>query len=313
MRAAIINSFGGPEVFEISEVPMPTLKDDQVLVKAYASSVNPIDWKQRKGNHKFIMGSNFPITLGYDTAGVVEQVGSKVKSFTVGDEVCGVLNNKYGGAYAEFVVGKEDCFALLPKSIDFYQGAVIPMVGLTVLQAFRKIGLNNKSHIIINGAAGGVGHVAVQLAKLNGAKVTAITSAAHAEMVKEFNPDKIVDYKTIDILASGMKCDIFFDVVGVYSYPETRHLLNNKGIYYTTLPRPKLLKHKLKALFSKGHKVKTSLMKHNAVDLIEVVKLVEDGKLKIHIDKSFKLEEVSEAQAYMQQGHTEGKISLRIR
>lgn len=313
MRAAIINSFGEPEVLEIAEAPMPEINDDQVLVKTYAGSVNPIDWKQRKGNHKFFMGSNFPITLGYDTAGIIEQVGSKVKNLKPGDRVCGVLNNKYGGAYAEYVAGDENCFALLPKSIDFSTGAVLPMVGLTVLQALRKIGLKSNSHILVNGAAGGVGHVAVQLAKHMGAKVTAITSAVHVEMVQQYQPDEIIDYKVTDILSSDIKYDIFFDSVGIYSYPQIRHMLNNGGIYYTTLPRPKLLKHKLKALFSKGHKVRTSLMKHSAVDLIEIVRMAEEGILKINIDKSFQLEEVSKAHAYMQQGHTEGKISLRIR
>ena len=314
MKAAVINSFGKPEVLEVIERPIPKIKSNQILVKAFAGCINPIDWKQRNGNHKFILGSPFPIVLGYDVSGIIDEVGKDVTKFKAGDKVCGVLNNRYGGAYAEYVVGEEKCFTLMKSNMDFTEAAIFPMVSLTVYQAFRdKLKLKRGQSILVNGAAGGVGHVAVQLANHFGAKVTAVTSESHYEFVQNFDPYEMIDYKKVNILKLDKKFDIFFDAVGVYSYLKTKHLLNKGGRYYTTLPRPKLIAHKIIALLSEGYKVKTSLMKYDADDLRQILEWVEKGILKVKIDKTFSLNDIAKAHKYAEEGRTEGKICIQIR
>ncbi|MCG8701884.1 MAG: NAD(P)-dependent alcohol dehydrogenase [Bacteroidales bacterium] len=314
MKAAVINQFGEPGVFEIKDIPAPILKPNQILVKNFASSVNPIDWKQRKGNHKLFLGSPFPIMLGFDAAGIVEKVGAEVSKFKPGDRVCGVLSNPYGGAYGEFVKGAEKCFAILPESIDFETGAALSLAGLTALQGLRdKLNVQKGQKVLINGAAGGVGHITLQIANIMEAETIAVTSKPHFDMVNEYAPDEIIDYKTTNILESKDKYHHFFDAVGVYSFLKTHHVLLKGGTYLTTLPRPKLLLHKCIAPFRQGKKVKSLLMRHSSSDLELLISWVEKGMLKIRFDKQFTLDEISKAHQYAQLGKTEGKIVIKIR
>ena len=313
MRTCVIKTFGGPEVLEIVDTNEPIIKKNQLAIKVEVSSINPIDWKQRKGNHRFILGSPFPITLGYDVCGVVLYVGNDVKKFKVGDRVLGVLDNKYGGAYSEIAVGTEKCFVLVPESVSSIDAAAIPMVGLTALQALRdKANLKKSQKILINGASGGVGHIAVQMAKLMGAHVTVVASKSSAMFLAQFNPDEILNYDDINILELSSRFDVFFDVAGTYSYVRVKHLLNSKGLYLNTLPRPKILLHKTLRIFNHDKRVKTLLMKHNPEDLKIVVDWMVQGKLKVVIDRQFKLSDISNAHKYAQKGHSKGKNVILI-
>src|SRR6056297_868814 len=197
MKAAIINQFGVPDVFKVKAIEKPKIKNDQLLIKVKTVSINPIDWKQRKGNHKFILGSPFPIVLGYDICGEVVETGSEIKQFKKGDNVFGVLDNKYGGALAEFAVGHENCFALQPQNISDAEAAAFPMASLTALQALRdKAGLQKGQSVLILGASGGVGHMAIQIAKIMGAKVIAVSSESSKTFVEQFHPDEFIDYRS---------------------------------------------------------------------------------------------------------------------
>lgn len=311
MKAAIINQFGTPDVFEINEIEKPKIEKDQFLIRVKAVSINPIDWKQRKGNHKYVLGSPFPIVLGYDVCGEVVEVGPEIKKFKKGDVVFGVLDNKYGGALAEFTLGHESGFAIKPASFSVEEAAAIPMVSLTVLQAFRdKVNLKPGQTILINGASGGIGHVAVQIAKLMGANVIAVASLNSKVFVEQFNPDFFIDYKAQDVAALDRKIDVFFDVAGNYTFPKTIHLLNPGGIYLNleyinTLKKMPI--YWMYQLFSKGKKAKSFLMKHNNHDLDIIVQWIVEGKLRISIDKTFNIEQIKEAHEYSQQGHTKGK------
>lgn len=310
MKAAIINQFGKSDVFEIKDIEIPIIKPDQVLIKVKAVSLNPIDWKQRKGNHKYVLGSPFPIILGYDVSGEVVEVGKEIKSFKKGDLVFGVLDNKYGGALAEFAVGHEKCFSLKPKEISYEEAAAVPMVSLTALQAYRDIvNLKAGQTVLINGASGGVGHVAIQIAKMMGAKVIAVASSKSKEFIEQFKPDSFIDYTEMDVLKLDKKLDVFFDVVGNYTFPKTKHLLNSEGIYLNLNYLNSLTKlpvNKFHELFTKK-KAKSFLMKQNSSDLKIIANWISEGKLKINIDKTFKLEQISEAHEYSQKGHNKGK------
>lgn len=310
MIAAVINQFGEPEVLTIQKIDKPIIQTDQLMIKVKTVSVNPIDWKQRNGNHKLILGSPFPIVLGYDVCGEVVEIGSKIKGFKPGDAVYGVLDNKYGGALAEYAVGHENCFDIKPENINEKQAAAFPMVALTALQALKyKANLKPGQSVLINGASGGVGHLAIQIAKLFGAKVIAVASSKSEEFVQQYSPDQFIDYTKQNILDLDKKVDVFFDVIGNQKFPKIKHLLTSQGIYLNlnyidTLKKMPL--YKLHQLFTKK-KAKAILMKNSAEDLQLISKWIKEEKLKVSIDKTFSLEQIREAHEYAQQGHNKGK------
>ena len=316
MKAAIINEFGGPDVFKISDIEMPIVNPDQLVIKVKTAGINPIDWKQRKGNHKLILGSPFPIVLGYDVCGEVVEIGDEIQKFKKGDIVFGSLDNKYGGALAEFAVGHENCFSLKPENISFVEAAAYPMVSMTVLQAFRdKSDLQVGQTVLINGASGGIGHIALQIAKIMGYKTIAVASSNSKSFVEKYNPDLFIDYTKKDLLKTDIKVDLFLDVACNYSFPKTKHLLNPNGLYLnlafidTIKKMPVFLLHQL---FSDGKKGRGVLMKHSSADLDTIAQWIQENKLKVNIDKIFKLEQIHEAHKYAQQGHNKGKNVIVI-
>jgi len=314
LKAAIINQFGNPEVFEIAEMPIPKPGDDQLLVEVHASSVNPIDWKTRLGNLKYILGSGFPIVLGYDVAGKVEKTGKNVTGFKPGDLVYGRLDKKFGGALAEYAVGSANVFAPIPKGLSMEKAAAIPLAALTALQ-----GLRDKTHVTLDddvlviGAAGGVGHFALQIAKIMGARVTAVCSARHQNMINILKPDRWIDYRTTDYLSEGKKYDVIYDAVGKESFLTCRHILKPGGTYINTLPRPKIILHKFLSVFTRGKKVKTLLMKPRADDLLWINEKIKSGQFQVFIDSVFTLNEISAAHERSEMGHAEGKIVIKIK
>ncbi len=314
MKAAIINEFGSPEVFEVKEVTDAQLvKENDVTIEMKASGINPVDWKTRKGNLKMILGSPFPIILGYDAAGIVKKTGSSVTLFQPGDRVHGRLDKKFGKAYAELAVCSENALAKLPKAISFEEGAAIPLASLTALQALRDKGkIKTGQEVLINGASSGVGHYALQLAKYYGAVTTAVCSSRHKKMMDELKPDYHIDYEKIDFTQSEKKYDLIFDVVGKETFLSCKHNLKKSGTYITSLPRPKLLVHKPLAMLL-GKKVKTLLMKPLGDDISFMDELILQKKVKSYIDKIYPLEKIAEAHKYSQTGRAEGKIVIKIK
>lgn len=311
MKAAVINSFGGPEVIEMGEITVPQILKDELLIEVAAGSLNPIDYKQRKGNHKLFMGSDFPIVLGYDVSGIVVETGASVKSFEKGDRVCGVLNNKYGGGLGQFAKGAEKCFVKLSTDIDLKKSASIPLAALTALQTLRdKAKIEAGKKVLIIGAAGGVGHYALQIAALYNTELFALSSNRHKSFIKKLAKCNFIDYTKENISESNQRFDIIFDTIGKYPFLVCRKILNPNGIHVNILPRPKILAYKFLSLFTKGKKARTHLMQHSNKDLKLLINWVEEGKLKLCIDKEFPIEKVSEAHRYMEEGHTEGKILI---
>lgn len=313
MKAATIRKWGGPEVFQIEEIDEPVPQPNQIKIKVFSTGINPVDWKHRYGNHRLIFGSSFPIVLGYDVCGKVVEIGEEISAFKLGDIVFGDLDVKYGRGLAQFAVGGEQSFGLKPENISNEEAGAVTLAALTALQALRnKGGLKPGQTVIINGASGGVGHLAVQIAKILGAKVIAISSTKSKSFVESLNPDRYIDYTQEDILKSGIKADIFFDVAGNQSFLKTMHILNNSGIYVSTLPRPKILVHKLVQPFTRDKRVKTLLRKHNTEDMKLLAGWMKTGQLKVCIDKAFPLEKVSEAHKAAEAGKILGKIVVSI-
>jgi NADPH:quinone reductase-like Zn-dependent oxidoreductase len=313
MKAACINSFGNENVFEIIDNhPVPEPKEDEILIKVSSSSINPVDYKHRMGNHKYILGSPFPIVLGYDVAGIVEKTGSNALDFKPGDRVFGRLNRKYGGALAEYAAASESCFAKLNKNIPLNEAAAYPLAALTALQALRDKGkITAGMQVLITGATGGVGHFAVQIAKLYGAHVTAVCGAGHETILETLQPNEIIRYTESNYINQLKTYDIIFDCAGKLSYRKTQKLINKGGSYISTLPRMPILYHKPLAWLA-GKKVKTLLMKPERSDLELVNNWIMDKKLFVYIDQTFPLDAVAEAHAYAQSGMTEGKIVIDV-
>jgi NADPH:quinone reductase-like Zn-dependent oxidoreductase len=314
MKAAVIYEYGGPDVFRYEEIPKPSMREDELLIEVHAASVNPVDWKQRKGNHKLFLKARFPIVPGYDVSGVVKKCGTKVTKFKDGDEVFCRLTKRFGGAFAEFATARESAISLKPANMDHIHAAGIPMAGQTALQALRdKARIKPGQKILIIGAAGGVGHYALQLSKHFNAVTTAVCSSAHEQLLALLRPDHHIDYRKEDYLGGNILYDIIFDAAGIKTFLSCKRILSPGGIYITVLPRPKLLVHKIVALFTRGKKVRSLLQKSIGSDLEALKKLAEEEKLITVIDSIHSLDKLSEAHRKAEAYSTEGKIIIEVR
>ncbi|NJM97402.1 MAG: NAD(P)-dependent alcohol dehydrogenase [Phormidesmis sp. RL_2_1] len=314
MKAAIIYSYGSPEVLQVAEVARPQPKADQLLVKVFASSINPIEWKIRKGMLKLLTGNNFPIALGFDLSGEVIEVGARVSRFQPGDWVYACMDQLTGGAYAQYAAVAEKVAAMKPANMTHEQAAAVPLAAMTALQALRDKGhLKPGQRVLINGASGGVGTYAVQIAKLLGAtEVTGVCSGKNIDLVKSLGADLTIDYNQQDFTQGTTQYDIVFDVVGNCSVSACRSVLQPRGIYVTTQPSPgNYLRSILSALWP-AQKFKVILLQSKHEDLQYLKAQIEAGNLRSVIDKTYPLAQIAEAHTYAEAGHTVGKTVMII-
>ena len=310
MKAAVINQYGPPEVLQISDIPEPVIEPHEVLVKVMAAAINPVDWKQRQGWHKLFLKAHFPVVLGYDISGEVVECGDEVRKLKPGDHIYGRLTRRFGGAYAEYAAASESAIAIKPDDLSWEQAAAVPLTAISALQSLRdKCKIKKDQEILLIGAAGGLGHFVLQIAKSLGAKVTAVCSSRHKTMMDELAPYHHIDYTVTDYKTAGKKYDVVYDSAGKESYRTTKKIIKRGGQYLTTLPRPKLLAHKILALFA-GKKVKTFLMKSKREDLEIISEMIIRGDLKIYIDSVFPLDKIADAHRRAEQYQTEGKIVI---
>ena len=321
MKAAVYTRYGSPDVvvqFEDVEKPVP--KDNEVLLKVRAASVNPLDAGLMKGKpHSFriLFGLRKPRLTrpGVDVAGQVEAVGTSVMQFTPGDEVFGMCK----GAFAEYVCAPESGLAIKPENLTFEQAASAPVAALTALQGLRDKGhIQPGQKVLINGAAGGVGTLAVQIAKSFGADVTGVCSTRNLEMVRSIGADQVIDYTQQDFTASGKRYDLIFDCFLNHSLSACRRTLNPKGIYLMVGGPPKrwtvgILAPVIKAFVLSpfvSQRFIVYVARSNREDLAMMSKLMASGKVKPVIDKVYKLSEVPEAIRYLEQRHARGKVII---
>jgi NADPH:quinone reductase-like Zn-dependent oxidoreductase len=315
MKAIVHHKYGPPEVLELKEVQKPIPRDDEVLIKVFAASVNPYDWHQVRGKpilFRLSTGLFVPkhITPGKDVAGKIEAVGKSVKHFTPGDEVFGTANY---GALAEYASVAERNLELIPSGSTFAQAATLPMAGITALQSLRDNGkIRPGQKVLINGSSGGVGTFAVQLAKWFGAEVTGVCSSQNTALVRSLGADYVIDYTKKDFTQSGRYYDLIIDNVGNKDISEIKRVLNPGGICvvvgFTSVAN--LLKVFLHSPFRK----KTNFMipKFYKKDLTFLKELVESNKILPVIDKSYPLDEVTEAIRYLEKGHARGKVVITV-
>jgi 2-desacetyl-2-hydroxyethyl bacteriochlorophyllide A dehydrogenase len=310
MKAIIIRRYGSPEVLQYEEVETPQIRPEQLLVKVHASSVNPIDWKTRKGMLSILTGNRFPLILGFDVAGEVLEVGSQVTRFKVGDAMYGSTNFP-GGAYAEFAVVSENLAAPKPINMTYEQAATVPLAALTALQALRDLGnVKSGQKVLINGASGGVGIFAVQIAKVLGAEVTGVSSSKNLDFVKSLNADLVIDYTLQDFTEGNVQYDIIFDVVAKRVFSDCRKVLKPNGVFISTLPNPDVILQIALTAFLPGQKVKFVLEKPNTQDLMYLKGLIEAGKMRTVIDRTYPLQELAAAHQYSESERVVGKIAI---
>lgn len=313
MNAIYYSEYGSADVLRYGEQPTPTPKADQVLVRVRAGSVNPIDWKIRAGDMKLLTGGSFPKVPGRDLAGEVAAVGANVTRCRPGDRVFGMAAGLQG-AHAEYALLDETAFAFIPDNLSFAQAAAVPLGALTALQALYHHGqLLSGDRVLINGAAGGVGTFALQLARLLGAgEVTAVCSPANEALVRELGADRVLDHHRHDFTHDLSRYDLVFDAVGKSSYLASRPALRRHGRYVTTAPEPKaILTGTVAAAFS-DKKMSMFLAANRGMDLALITAWLRAGTLRPIIDKTFALADTAEAHRYSESGKAAGKIVLSV-
>jgi NADPH:quinone reductase-like Zn-dependent oxidoreductase len=322
MKAIVYRNYGSPDVLRFEEIAMPVAVDKDVLIKVRAASVNPLDWHFMRGEPylvRVIAGLRKPkvIRLGVDVAGQVAAVGKLVTQFKPGDEVFGSCR----GAFAEYVCTAESTVVMKPDNVTFAQAASVPVAAYTAMQGLRDKGHIQPGHrILINGAAGGVGTFAVQIARSFGADVTGVCSARNVDMVRSIGADRVIDYTREDFTRSGQRYDLIFDAVGNHSLSACRHILNSKGTLimaggsagrwmigpltrsFAALVLSRLGSRKFMGLLAKGSKE----------DLTTMCDLMKARKITPVIDRSYSLSEVPEAIRYLEQGHARGKVVIAV-
>jgi alcohol dehydrogenase len=311
MKAAQINAYGGKDVLKtVDTAPKPSITADQVLVEVHAAAVNPFDWKVREGYMQNMIPLTFPATLGGDVAGVVAEIGEDVSGVAVGDEVYGNANAVSGnGSYAEFTPVKASSLGPKPQSVDFQTAAALPLASVSAYQALvDHIGLKEGQKILIQGGAGGIGSFAIQIAKHIGAEVAATAATEDVEFVKSLGVDTVIDYKTQDFTTILKDYDAVFDTVGGDSYTKSYGVLKDGGIIVSMSEQPN-------EELAKEHNI-TALAQQSQVTterLAKIAELVDEGIIKVNVDKVFPLDEAAEALAYIQDGKHRGKVVLKVK
>jgi NADPH:quinone reductase-like Zn-dependent oxidoreductase len=315
MKAIVQRKFGSPDVLELREIEKPVPGDDQVLVKIAAVSLNAYDWRHVRADPFLLrlMGGGLlkpkhPV-LGADMAGTVEAAGKNVTQFQPGDEVFG--EGHYGGL-AEYACADQHCFVLKPVNLSFEEAAAAPMAALTALQGLRDKGeIREKQKVLVNGASGGVGSFAVQIAKTFGAEVTGVCSASKMDLVRSLGADQVIDYTLEDITRLGERYDLIFDTAAYRSISDYKRILSPGGIYVLAGGSISRI---IQLMFKSRRNTNMRIISAKVIqeDLQTIRKLLETGQIKSAIDKSYPLAETAAAMLYLEQGHVRGKVVITV-
>jgi NADPH:quinone reductase-like Zn-dependent oxidoreductase len=319
MKAMVYEQYGSPEVLQLREIAKPTPKDDEVLINVVAASVTPLDWHFLTGKPyiaRLMAGLLKPKyqVLGVDMAGRVEAVGSNFKQFQPADEVFGL--SFISGVFAEYLCVPESEIQMVPKPerISFEHAAAIPYAGYTALVCLRDLGkIQSGQEILINGASGGVGTHAVQMAKSFGAEVTGVCSTRNLDMVRSIGADHVVDYTQEDFTETDQRYDLIFDAVRKRTFTDCKRALKPEGIYVTTELSPSLmLQQRWVSITGSQKLIPLPIMKPDNQLMLDLKELLESGEVTPVIDRRYTLAEVPEALAYLGKGHARGKIIINI-
>jgi NADPH:quinone reductase-like Zn-dependent oxidoreductase len=317
MKAAVYTHYGSPEVLQLKEVAKPIPKDNEILLRIKATAVNSGDVRLRKADPfavRLIFGIRKPKIniLGSVFSGEVESVGSSVRFFKAGDQVFGHTNMSFG-AYAEYICIPEDgSLALKPAGITHNEAAVIPFGGVTALHFINKATIKPGQKVLVVGASGAVGSAAVQLAKSLGAYVTGVCSTANIAIVKSIGADKVIDYTKEDFTRNGETYDVIFDAVKSISVSRSIKSLNKNGIMILSAAGMSEMLQGIWISRISNKKVLTGVISHKAADIVYIKELIEADKFKSVIDRTYSLEQIAEAHAYVEKGHKIGNVAIEV-
>ena len=296
MKAVVFEKYGAPDVLELKEIEKPTPREKEVLIKVYATTVTAGDWRMRKADPFLvrIFGGLFKPSrvkiLGFELSGVIEAVGREVKSLKKGDRVFASCGFKFG-AYAEYrCLPENDSIAPMPSNMTFEEAATVPIGGLTAIRLLKQAHVKTGDNVLIYGASGSVGTFAVQLAKHFGAHVTGVCSTTNLNLVKSLGAENVIDYTREDFTKIGSQFDVIFDAVGKTSKSVCKKILKAKGKYISVTSSPKA----------------------NANDLLDLKGIIESGHLKTVIDRTYTLEQIREAHAYVEGFHKKGNVVVKV-
>ena len=308
MKAVRIHSYGEPDVLVYEEAPMPEPGDDEVLIRVHATSVNPFDWKVRRGYLTGWMNHTLPLILGWDVSGVIEAVGAQVSNLSSGDEVYGMADATRNGAYAEYIVVRTSHIARKPQSLDHLHAAAVPQAALAAWQTLFNVGgLSAGQRVLIHAAAGGVGHFAVQFAKQRGAYVIGTASGRNLDFVRELGADEVIDYTTTAFEDVVHDVDVVLDTIGGDTQQRSWQTLKPGGILVSIVQPPsaeEAAKHGARLAFIGASS--------SVDDLNEIAKLIDSGKVKPTVSTVLPLHEVKDGHTLSEGLHTRGKIVMKV-
>lgn len=310
MKAITIHEFGGPEVLKVEEVEKPVPKGNEVLIEVHASSLNPVDSKSMEKDSPYRSNMHLPMTPGMDLAGVVQMVGKGVDNIQAGDRVFGQASvlRKGSGAFAQYAVTSKDSIALMPGNLSFVEAAAIPLTAASAYQAiFEHMKLQSGQHVLIHGGSGGIGSLAIQVAKNLGAEVTATASGEGIEFAKQLGADRVIDYKSDDFTMLK-DFDAVLDTIGGETYKKSFEVLKRGGVIVSMLENPD------EALMDRyGVRAVLEMTRIDRKILTEVASLVEEGILKPNVAKVYPLEEMRQAYEAKDRGNILGKIAIDVK
>ena len=334
MKSLMITKYGDiNSSLEEQDIPKPLVEANQILIRTYSSSFNPIDHMIVKGDYKAMGKVSFPAGIGRDVSGIVEEVGKNVRKFKIGDKVYSRINESFVGTMAEYVLSNVKDTALMPSNLSFNESASIPLVGLTTYQALVDIAkLSKGENVLIHAGSGGIGTFAIQLAKHLGANVTTTTSTKNISFVKELGADKVIDYTSQNYLDEGAVFDVVYDTLGGNHTKDSFKVLKDGGrvvsikgtIDIITAKQLGLNKLIQMIIAFQARKVTRAASKKNAMyrflfmspngeQLKKIAKLYESGEIKAIIDKTYNFSEAIQALEYLSKGHARGKVIVKIR
>ena len=312
MRAVVIDRYGAADELHEVSVPRPVPKRGQVLVRTEFIGVNPKDIIVRKGKFRIMTGNKFPMIVGHDIAGKVVKAGTAV-DLNVGDHVYGMINDFAGRAYAEYAAVDAIQLARAPESIEPRIAAAVPLAAQTALQALRDdAAMAPGQRVLVNGASGGVGVFAVQIAKILGGHVTAVCSHRNVDLVQELGADEIIDYTQQDLLESGLEFDVFFDVFGNYKFDDARRVLKPRATYVHTIPSSRIFKDIARTTVRK-QRAKLVVVRSKRSQLDWLRQQIDGGHLRVVVDRSFPFAEAEQAHLYLETKRARGKVVLEVR
>ncbi|PKA42226.1 NADP-dependent oxidoreductase [Rhizobium sullae] len=307
MQAVRIHRFGGPEVMKVETIDEPFPAGNEVVIKVLAASVNPVDVKVREGKYPPVMERELPYVLGRDVCGEITDLGDEVSSFLMGDEVFAFLSPGHGG-YEEFTVAKSSEVAMKPKSLDPITAAAVPLAGITAWQGLFELGnLSTGQRVLIHGGAGGVGHFAIQFAKAKGAWVATTVSAADKDFAKQLGADQVVDYRNERFEDMVEPVDVVFDLVGGETQERSFSVVKSGGALISTLSEPDAERAKKQNIRAGRYTAQP-----NGAQLQEIATLIDQGKVKVVIDRIYDLHQAAEAHQALKEPQVRGKIVLRV-